>query len=89
MKRLQFRNATVRVALVGIALGGVLLASTAQVGDAISAAVCSESAKYLLISCRAGPDLGLMIATGAMAVGLAILLGSLLGALLRDRVGRA
>lgn len=83
MKRRPFRDSARRVGLVGTAFVLALLASTAQVGNAVGAAACLERAKHELISCAAPPEVWVMIVTGGLAVGLVLLLGSLLGALRR------
>ena len=80
MERPRFRTPTIRRVLVGVALGLALLASTARVGNAIGAAACQERARYELVSCAAAPEAWLLIVTGGLAVGLAILLGFLLTA---------
>jgi hypothetical protein len=79
MKRRPSRDSARRVGLVGIALVLALLASNAQVGNAIGAAACLEWAEYELISCAGPPETWIMIVTGGLAVGLALLLGFLLG----------
>ena len=66
----------VRGYLVAVALGLDLLTLHSQIDSAIASAACLERAKYEMVLCATAPWGWEVALTGALAVGLSIILGA-------------